>query len=387
MEQKVRLISISGQPLSGKSTVIDEIKSKLESKGIKTEDIHVVSVGQLFRKYFNNIIDIAKKLNNPEEFEELAAKYGIDSPFIKPMAEAIKKLSKAGFDFEHYDIEQANNNEDLKEIRDIIDTIVDERTTKLGEQALKRNNPEEVWIFDSRLAFKMIPESFAVRLTVREDVAGKRLMGDTRKRGKEDNKYQNEEEATQKVIKRAQGEEARYKERYGVELSNEGNYNLIIDTSYSEVTDIADVILQCEELERKGAQYWKKWMSSKMLIPKQILRDSICRVNDMDKSIKKNGYDPSSSILVQKVDGMYRIIDGHTRTLAAAGNGLTLLPCDIIDGEGTFDYETLQLSALYDFEDAFIHGLNKKQFSYEEVYPNLYKKITEAIKKKQHESR
>ena len=53
MERKVRIISISGQPLSGKSTAIDKMTELLKEQGIKDEDIHVVSVGKMFREYFN----------------------------------------------------------------------------------------------------------------------------------------------------------------------------------------------------------------------------------------------------------------------------------------------------------------------------------------------
>ena len=396
MERKVRIISISGQPLSGKSTAIDKITELLKEKGIKEEDIHVVSVGKKFREYFNKIMDLASDLKNKskEELKEISVdeelkQFCSNQLLRKKMKEALVNLLMSDFDFNKFDIEKANNSPELKEIRDLIDTIVDTKVAELGEEAIKNNKENEVWIMDSRLAFSNIPESFAVRLTVRDDVAGKRLFEGTRKRGKEDNNYADVKEAMEKTIKRGQGEEIRYKERYGVELSNEDNYNLIIDTSFSNVDDIAKTILTCEECEREGKLYSRNWASPKIFIPTQSADKMKYRFDPYLEKLEKEGYAPNLSIDTIKTDeDIYVINDGHTRLSVLAYNGVTLIPYHVYKFEAD-TAKTLGCTKGYylaDVEECFRCGKNPEpNFSYEDIYPGIYDRIREANKKQKDE--
>ncbi|MBO6233154.1 MAG: hypothetical protein J6N78_03760 [Clostridia bacterium] len=384
MERKVRIISISGQPLSGKSTAIDKMTEVLKEKGIKEEDIHVVSVGKKFREYFNKIMDLASNLKNKskEELKEISVdeelkQFCSNQLLRKEMKDALVNLLMSDFDFNKFDIEKANNSPELKEIRDLIDTIVDTKVAELGEEAIKRNKENEVWIMDSRLAFSNIPESFAVRLTVRDDVAGKRLYAGTRKRGKEDNNYADVQEAMEKTIKRGQGEERRYKERYGVELSNEENYNLIIDTSFSNVDDIAKTILTCEECERSGKYYGKRWTSPKTLLPTQRSAETFDRGNEeylekLKKDVAENGYAPSSEVEIFEYEGRKYLNDGNHRVAVLAELGNTMIPYEVnkystLACEAYSEEMTLDKLCTY----TNIFRKNDKSFSYEDIYPGI----------------
>ena len=44
-EIKNKIITLSGQPVSGKGTVVKALKEKLKKRGYKEEDIHVISTG------------------------------------------------------------------------------------------------------------------------------------------------------------------------------------------------------------------------------------------------------------------------------------------------------------------------------------------------------
>lgn len=394
MDRKVRVISISGQPLSGKSTVIGKMKENLIEKGIKDEDIHVVSVGNKFREYFNKIMDLAKELKDKdrdelkqipvdEELQELCS----NQELRQEMKQALIKLILSEFDLESFDIEKANNSPDLKEIRDLIDTIVDTKVAELGKEAIKNNRENEVWIMDSRLAFSNIPDSFAVRLTVRDDVAGERLFAGTRKRGKEDNNYKDVKDAMEKTIKRGQGEERRYKERYGIELSKEDNYNLIVDTSFAKVDDIADVILKCEELERQGEIYSQKWISPKQLLPMQKLYSMIHSLPELQQSVKKHGYYPYSEITTIEKDGRLWAWDGHHRIAVAAVEKIGLIPyhinTEISEETKKQNIDAVSISALYDFEDLFEKIDGKEAFYYDDIYPGIYKEMMKKENKKE----
>ena len=254
------IISISGMPVSGKSTTIKKIIQMLEEKGYDQNQIHLVSTGQEFRTYFNFIIDIMKNVNNMNAIASNCKNPKIkellkDINFRKTLINSIVEIRKSGYKIENFNVEQANNLESLKDLRYIIDTKIDNDIKKLGEQ-IQAENSKDFWTIDSRLAFHNIPSSFAVRLVVDEDVAAKRLLADS-SRGKEDNNYKNEKEAKQTISKRRKGEVTRYLERYNVDLEDLENYDLIVDTSYSNVDDIASVILDCYN-KYKNNEYFGK---------------------------------------------------------------------------------------------------------------------------------
>ena len=394
-ERKVKIFSMSGMPVSGKSTVIKTMTQKLEESGYSKENIHVFSVGKRFREYFNKVVVLASNIENNDVLKEISEDEDMKRIFSNPdyrkeLEKTIAVLRTSGYDFSNHDIEKANNSEEFADIRNIIDHIVDNDVKELGKKILDENNPDEVWIMDSRLAFSNIPESFAVRLTVRDNVAAKRLLGDNL-RGKEDRNYSSEEEAKKKIVERKKGEEERYKETYNVDLTDPNNYDLIIDTSFSSIDDIAEAILKCEELYREGKKFSKTWASPKVFLPMQIEKDTLYRgfggytIDDMKEEFRKNGYDPTlGGIDVFEYEGKFYIYEGHHRNFAYAAIGKTLIPYDevILDEKSTKERaKYLRKELLYGHEGFFDikdEDYNViKSFSYDEVYPGIYKELDE----------
>lgn len=111
------------------------------------------------------------------------------------------------------------------------DHEIDDTTARIS-----RENPDKNILFDSRLAWNFVEKSFKVFLSVSLDVAAQRVNEDE-KRGKVEN-YSSIEDAKAKLKERAETEDVRYKEIYGVEYFNMANYNLILDS-----TDCAPEIL------------------------------------------------------------------------------------------------------------------------------------------------
>lgn len=390
---KNKIITISGEPVTGKGTNVKAMKQKLIDKGYKEDNIHIITTGHEFRRYFEVIIEFIKNLDNDDKIRELSDKKEVkevfsNSEYRTKFIEEISKLKKLNKDFgETLTIEQANNIEELKGIREIVDTLIDENVKKMGTEINSVERPNEIWIVDSRLAFANIPESFAVRLTCRPEIAGKRLFEDN-SRGKEDSKYNSIEDATAQREKRRLGEIKRYKERYGVDLSNEDNYNLIIDTSFSTIEDISDTILECLERYQKNEYIPKKWTSPKVFIPTQSgrqtwfgLKGGNNSLEEISENIKKNGYDPEESIDALEVDGILYANDGHHRCVGAARAGKTLIPYEVIakDDEivrGNYtarDFvKSVKLSDVYDHEDMYGKG-----FRYSQIYPEIYNIIQE----------
>lgn len=336
---KNRIITISGEPASGKSTVIKELKKYYEEQGLL---VHISTIGHEFRK--------------------IAEERGM----------SIKELNK------------------YMEKRSGIDEYIDSQVARQGKEINNQDRPDEIFIFDSRLAWYNIPESMSVRLTVDSNIAGKRVFED-KTRGKED-QYDTLEDAIVDTEKRKQSEIERYKSRYGVDLQDINNYNLVIDTSFSKVEDIAEVIEKCLELEMQEKSYGKLWTSPKKLLPMQsemmtLDRGTRYAFDDMVDILKRDGYKPSEVIDIIIVDGRKYIIEGHHRNFASGNIGKTMVPYEVLatDDEiipGTHNtarkMANLNRSNLLGHE--WMLEYNGEKFSYNHIYPGIYEEIE---KKKQ----
>ena len=275
---KNRIIAISGEPVSGKGTTIKKMVEILKKQGYSENNIHVISTGHQFREYFEKIIDFIRNVNDNEKIKKLGEDEKLkrileNKEYRNVLQNTISNIQKNNINLDNISkISELNNSEIFAELRSIIDTLIDSDTKRMGEEINRIERPNEIWIFDSRMAFDMIPNAFLVRLTVSLREAAKRLYNDNL-RGEED-KYKSLEEAERAREERRIGEIKRYKERYGVNLEDEGNYDLIIDTTFAEIDDIAKTVLRCEELYREKKLFGKNWASSFTMIPSQTIRET-----------------------------------------------------------------------------------------------------------------
>lgn len=339
-----RIITLSGDPASGKGTISKQLKTFYEAEGHK---VHIVSVGDLFRKV------------------------------------SIREYKKMFPEVSNPTIEQINSNPDFAEKLKEIDGNIDTEIAKLGEEINSEPRPNEVFIIDSRVAWHMIPESFAVRLTVDEETAGKRVFND-KTRGAED-KYASVENAiTDTKIRRAE-EIERYKELYGIDLTNPNNYDLIIGTTLASINDIAKTIKICEERERDCLYFSKTWASPELFYPTQTVSDTYSKSSftagltpeELAESIKENGiypYDPVISTTI--TDSPYQFVsDGHHRVFASIMAGQTLIPYEARRNVGKATIQNQRsLTQIYDHED--IHRPDGTLFRYEK-YPEIDGEIKE----------
>jgi len=260
-----KIIAISGQPVTGKGTTVRALRIKLEEQGYSEENIHVITTGHEFRAYFNAIFDFIKSYQDTETMQEF-----IDNSYLKIFFEkkqyrqilidTILKLKQNQIDINNLTIEDANNLKEFSDLRKLIDNIIDTAILEKGKEINSEIRPNEIWIIDSRLAFHNVPEAFSVRLISEPRIAAERLFND-KSRGKEDSSYTSIEEAYEAREKRRKGEQERYKERYGVDLEDEKNYDLIIDTSCSKIEDISNTILTCLDCYINGKTFSKNWSS------------------------------------------------------------------------------------------------------------------------------
>ena len=114
-----------------------------------------------------------------------------------------------------------------------LDHEVDNKTMEIGKV-------EDNFIFDARLAWNFIPDSFKIYLKIELDVAVERAMKDDR--GKSE-KYASSNEAKENIIERKRLEVTRFKDIYNVDINEEGNYDLIIDTSHMTTEEVIKIAI------------------------------------------------------------------------------------------------------------------------------------------------
>ena len=213
-----------------------------------------------------------------------------------------------------------------------LEAYVDEYIQRQGERINSKERPDRVYIIDSRLAWNNIPDAYAVRLTVDERIAGQRVFAD-KSRGSEDS-YGTVEEAVEKTRQRKEGEIARYRSKYGIDLTESQNYDLIVNTSYSATEELAGIIIKGEESYRKGEEYPKNWASPACFIGTKSERqnrsncgEAGCKPEELAQIMEDEGFDPiKGCIEVLSYKGKIFVNNGHHRCMARLASGGTLIP-------------------------------------------------------------
>ena len=391
-----KIIALSGQPVTGKGSTVVATKSKLMEQGYSEENINIISTGDEFRHYFKAIFEFIKNYDDVQKVEELSEnpylKKFVDKPEYRDiLIETLVQLKENRVGIDNLTIFQANTLKEFGPLRDAVDKILDiEGLAEKGKELASISKPNEIWIIDSRLALNYIPEAFSVRLISNPQVAAERYFN--AKRGETDS-YNSIEEAYEAREKRRIDEQNRYIERYGIDLEDENNYDLIIDTSYSSVEDISDTILKCFACYREGQPFAKKWASPKTFLPLQTelttLRKGEAKsgLEEMEEDIRKNGYEPSSSIEIIEADGIRYLINGHHRNFGQARNNKTLVPYEVIatddekmPEEFRFTPTETARNRAATLKSGYLYGhewLIGETFSYNEIYPGIYEKLKE----------
>lgn len=125
----------------------------------------------------------------------------------------------------------------LGEKQDFTDKEVDEYQTKLGRE-------QDEFIIDGRLSWHFIPNSFKIFLDVNIDEAAGRIFEASKKGLRPDEKpYASTDEVKEAITHRLASDQKRYKQYYEVDYLDRKNYDLIIDTSDKTPEKIVETIL------------------------------------------------------------------------------------------------------------------------------------------------
>ena len=280
-----RIITLSGDPGSGKGSVSRKLYSNYKAQGFEPQ---IVSVGDLFRK----IVVREYKKKFPEEQEPT-----LDEIYSNP-----------------------NFAEEIQEI----DENMDNEIANLAEEFYAKPTTGECLILDSRRAaiiLKKLAEKipgisqmcFHVRLETDAKTAGERIFNDP-KRGAED-QYSSLEEAIQDTAIRREKEIQSCKEQYGKDLSDHSHFNLIIGTTLASIDDIASTIHTCDKLAREGKLFAKTWASPELFYPTQSCRQTedatVWYIEDKEECRKFRDYPFTSTYQLQRLYPDQHI-DHHT---------------------------------------------------------------------------
>ena len=152
----------------------------------------------------------------------------------KPYAgkgETSKIFEKYGFEVVHmgelYREVAKERGLDVVELNRLGDTTVDAMVDKKLVEVANDRKKEEI-VFDSRIAWHFLPDSYKVFLDVESHIQAKRVMGAKRDSEKG---AANIEEAMKVAGERWDLENSRYQKLYGIDNLNPRNYNIVVDTS------------------------------------------------------------------------------------------------------------------------------------------------------------
>ncbi|MFU0827789.1 MAG: Cytidylate kinase [Lachnoclostridium sp.] len=200
------------------------------------------------------------------------------------------------------------------------DTMIDDTTARIS-----RENRDKNIIFDSRLAWHFVEQSFKVFLSVSLDVAAERVMNDNR--GKEE-RYSSLNEAKEMLAKRAATEDKRYRDMYQLNYFDFSNYNLVIDSTYNTPETIASIILEeaknFEEAMKKkddfppGNQGINRiLLSPKRLYKKPISKEEALALSPITEKYKKMNNFIDTVIPVSKTGDEYTVLKEEDKVKAA----------------------------------------------------------------------
>lgn len=240
-------ITLSGELGSGKSTVANYLISKMPFR--------IVSAGLLFR--------------------QLAAKHGMSAKEFNEFIESDPK-------YDHY---------------------VDDTMAELGRT-------DEKIIFDSRMAWHFVPQSFKIYLYVDVDTATERIFND---KGRVSESYSDKETARQEIIDRRKSELLRYQNFYHCNLDDYSNYDLIVDTSHATRDEVNELVYNSFKAFEEGKEYTKIWLSPKSLI-------LICDEPD----------DTGEPLVINKKDGKFVVEKGFSKVKNALQNRKSLVAVDFV---------------------------------------------------------
>ena len=175
-----------------------------------------------------------------------------------------------------------------------IDDEIDSYVVEIGKT-------QDHLILDSRLAWHFIPTAFKVFLSVDPVVGAERVFNASRN----DENNPSLEVTLENNLKRQAIEDQRFHKLYNVNFRKYGNYDLIIDTSYTSPEMIARKIKDCFDAWLSHSSYSSLWIAPRKLLPTQSIKEFT------GDELTNDGIQENQPIAVFVCNGFIYIRDGH----------------------------------------------------------------------------
>ena len=222
-----------------------------------------------------------------------------------------------------------------------IDDFIDKSCIRFHEE----NRGENI-IFDSRLAWHFIADTFKIFLMVSPAIAANRVF----KTRIVEEKYQTKDDALAELITRRELENERFVKLYGVDCNDYQNYDLLLDTSCLNIEQVAETIMAAYRAKAAGKEYDRVLCFPQNLYPTvKISALDMARVQYYMEKIR-NGEELAPVSLIRYRNELF-IHDGHHRVLAGCRMKLPAMRCTIDSQEHDMPL-TLTLSDIHAWEEA-----------------------------------
>ena len=114
-----------------------------------------------------------------------------------------------------------------------MDDLIDSTTVRVAAE-----RKDDKLIFDSRMAWHFVPDSFKVFVTVEPRVAAERVMKDPRP----GEPAEDVDELCAELVERSKVEQSRFMQLYGVDYYDYNNYDLVVDSSNRAPDEVVALI-------------------------------------------------------------------------------------------------------------------------------------------------
>lgn len=210
------------------------------------------------------------------------------------------------------------------------DDIIDGKLVEYSER--ERGNDV---VFDSRMAWHFVKDTFKVHLLVAPDIAANRVFFNRIDKAEV---YKTKEDAMQGLICRRKVEGERYETLYKVKMLRYSNYDLVLDTSLTSIREEVKIILQ------KAKEYFESGKKSMQLAPTNVFPTGLELGGD--------------GIKVVKYDESIYIVSGHDLVKQAIKDGKKIIDVDfigedddVINGVAVKDMINTNLDMVADWEN------------------------------------
>lgn len=284
LPQSPFVITVSGDPVAGKSSAIKALMEKYNEEGFYcSEDIN---------EDFSNHEKIFVKIAAGQLFRKLASHAGRSLDEVRALAKkhySVRSLVATSSDTSFF------NNLTDEDLDKSIDAFVDEymiNTIHSMQEKCSHAN-EAIIVADTRIAGLLMnlrnESCMKVRLAVQYEIAARRLVKDSSNRPEEFTSASKKftlEDAFNSIKNRANEDRARFISTYSkdvnnqeenakIDLQNLDNYDLVINTSGTTIPNEIKVLYSCIENARNGKPYEKNWRSTKYIYPGSPMSDFV----------------------------------------------------------------------------------------------------------------